>query len=69
MATKKSEVFSHMCFLEEVVYVCLCAFLGGAPFEVWSKYSPFLRKISVLKTFGNLRSKNGPVRACNSTFE
>ena len=44
-------------------------FWGGAPFEVWSKYSPFLRKISVLKTFGNLRSKNGPVRACNSTFE
>ena len=44
MATKKSEVFSHMCFLEEVVYVCLCAFFGGAPFEVWSKYSPVFKE-------------------------
>ena len=55
MATKKSEVFPRMCFLEEVVYVCVF-FWGGHPFEVWSQKKWFTR-FSRRKIF---LSRNGP---------
>lgn len=77
MATKKSEVFPRMCFLEEVVYLCVF-FGGGHPFEVWSQKKmvyPFFqeedflpKRSKVWSFFGNLWSKNGPVRACNFNF-